>query len=108
MNTAWTSIAYALIYRLKSVTEIQDFSGPVQYVFSRWCFYSAWKVGRLVLILKAKAAPGTPSFRPLCMVDTAGKVEHTSVRLTDAIVSTDNGGPIRPIFHRRHPSSGNL
>ncbi|KAG8325725.1 hypothetical protein J6590_059410 [Homalodisca vitripennis] len=38
-------------------------------------FYSSWKVARLVLIPKAKAAPVTPSLlHPLCMLDTTLKV----------------------------------
>lgn len=38
-------------------------------------FYTKWKVARLVLIEKGKADTGLPSsYRPLCMLDTAGKL----------------------------------
>lgn len=38
-------------------------------------FWSRWKVARLVLISKGKGNPELPSaYRPLCMLDTTGKV----------------------------------
>ena len=51
-------------------------------------FPKCWKVARLVLISKGKGDPESPSaYRPLCMLDTAGKVLEKLIkgRLTDAV-----------------------
>lgn len=68
-------------------------------------FYSSWKVARLVLIPKAKSNPGTPSsFRPLCMLDTTGKVleKLLRARLTGAIVSAGGLSPHQHGFRSGH------
>src|SRR5204862_5770127 len=68
-------------------------------------FFSAWKVARLVLIPKAKTTPGTPSsFRPLCMLDMAGKVleKLLCVRLTEAIVSAGDLSPQQHGYRTGH------
>lgn len=51
-------------------------------------FPETWKVQRLVLISKGKGTPGTASaYRPLCMLDTAGKLLEKLLkpRLAEAI-----------------------
>jgi hypothetical protein len=51
-------------------------------------FPTQWKVQRLVLISKGKGDPETPSaYRPLCMLDTAGKLLERLLkpRLTQAV-----------------------
>ena len=68
-------------------------------------FHSSWKMARLVLIPKAKAATGTPSsFRPLCMLDTTGKVLEKLIRarLTEAIVSAGDLSPQQHGFRSGH------
>ncbi|KAG8297752.1 hypothetical protein J6590_028585 [Homalodisca vitripennis] len=64
--------------------------------------YSEWKVTRLDLIPKAKAALGsTPStFRPLCMLDTVGKTDRGDrlCGVATAVARFLN----RPLYHHRH------
>ena len=53
-------------------------------------FPSCWKTSRLVLIGKGKGDPDLPSsYRPLCMLDTAGKVLEKLIRsrLNSAVVA---------------------
>lgn len=53
-------------------------------------FASPWKVARLVLINKGKGSPDSPSsYRPLCMLNTAGKVMEKLIkaRLQKAILA---------------------
>lgn len=72
---------------------------------SEGVFFSSWKVARLVLIPKAKGDPGAPSsFRPLCMLDTAGKVLEKMLRsrLTEAIVSAGDLSPQQHGFRPGH------
>lgn len=59
-------------------------------------FSSRWKSARLVLISKGKGDPCLPSsYRPLCMLDTAGKVFEKLIRtrLTAAIQSAGDLSP---------------
>ena len=50
-------------------------------------FLKRWKIQRLVLVGKGKGGPNsTLAYRPLCMLDTAGKLlEHLRPRLVAAI-----------------------
>jgi len=68
-------------------------------------FCTIWKVARLVLIPKGKGDPGAPSsFRPLCMLDTAGKVleKMLRTRLAQAIVSAGDLSPQQHGFRSGH------
>lgn len=59
-------------------------------------FSHRWKTSRLVLISKGKGDPETPSYyRPLCMLDTAGKVleKLLKTRLQRAIVAAGDLSP---------------
>lgn len=59
-------------------------------------FYSKWKIARLVLISKGKGDAEAPSsYRPLCMLDTAGKVLEGLIktRLKTAIKSAGDLSP---------------
>lgn len=59
-------------------------------------FCTSWKTARLVLIGKGKGDPALPSFyRPLCMLDTAGKVLERLLRprLLAAIAAAGNLSP---------------
>lgn len=56
-------------------------------------FSTKWKIARLVLINKGKGDPELPqSYRPLCMLDTAGKAMEKLIkaRLTRAIEDAGN------------------
>lgn len=56
-------------------------------------FYDKWKEARLVLIDKGKGEPGTPSnYRPLCMLDTAGKVYEKLIKLRLTPAIEEGGG----------------
>ncbi|GJQ65282.1 hypothetical protein Trydic_g7403 [Trypoxylus dichotomus] len=56
-------------------------------------FPTRWKVARLVLITKKQGAPDDPStYRPLCMLDTAGKVLERLIRTRLQAVMEDAGG----------------
>lgn len=66
---------------------------------SQGVFPEIWKRQRLVLISKGKGDPATPSaYRPLCMLDTAGKLLERMLkpRLTAAI---NNAGGLSPRQH---------
>lgn len=59
-------------------------------------FSSRWKIARLVLIGKGKGDPALPSsYRPLCMLDTAGKVLEKLIksRLKTAIQAAGDLSP---------------
>ncbi|GJQ69249.1 hypothetical protein Trydic_g19860 [Trypoxylus dichotomus] len=56
-------------------------------------FPTRWKVARLVLITKKHGDPDDPStYRPLCMLDTAGKVLERLIRTRLQAVMEDAGG----------------
>ncbi|GJQ83619.1 hypothetical protein Trydic_g19943, partial [Trypoxylus dichotomus] len=56
-------------------------------------FATRWKVARLVLITKKQGDPDDPStYRPLCMLDTAGKVLERLIRTRLQAVMEDAGG----------------
>lgn len=56
-------------------------------------FSSSWKVQRLVLLDKGKGPPVTPSsYRPLCMLDTAGKVLEKLIRIRLNVAVEAAGG----------------
>ncbi|GJQ70297.1 hypothetical protein Trydic_g22735 [Trypoxylus dichotomus] len=56
-------------------------------------FPTCWKVARLVLITKKQGDPDDPStYRPLCMLDTAGKVLERLIRTRLQAVMEDAGG----------------
>ncbi|GJQ88349.1 hypothetical protein Trydic_g5533, partial [Trypoxylus dichotomus] len=56
-------------------------------------FPTRWKVARLVLITKKQGDPDDPStYRPLCMLDTAGKVLERLIRTRLQAVMEDAGG----------------
>ncbi|GJQ70535.1 hypothetical protein Trydic_g22938 [Trypoxylus dichotomus] len=56
-------------------------------------FPTRWKVARLVLITKKQGDPDDPStYRPLCMLDTAGKVLERFIRTRLQAVMEDAGG----------------
>ena len=70
-------------------------------------FFKQWKVQRLVLISKRRSDLNTASvYRPLCMLDTAGKVPEkiTRPRLQSAIEAT-GGLSDRQYGFRPGPSS---
>lgn len=61
-------------------------------------FSARWKVSRLVLISKGKGDPEMPSsYRPLCMLDTAGKVFEKLIRsrLNTAIQAAGDLSPLQ-------------
>lgn len=56
-------------------------------------FPTRWKVARLVLISKGKGDPDNPSaYRPLCMLDTAGKLLERLIRSRLNAAVKDAGG----------------
>lgn len=70
--------------------------GMYNACLSAGVFPKRWKVARLVLVGKGKGDPELPSYyRPLCMLDTAGKVLEKMLRsrLQSAI---ENGGGLSP------------
>lgn len=72
-------------------------------------FPSQWKKARLVLIPKGKGDPNSPSsFRPLCMLDTAGKMMESllKIRLTSAIESEGGLSPRQHGFRKGHSTIG--
>lgn len=59
-------------------------------------FPSRWKVARLVLVSKGKGDPDSPSaYRPLCMLDTAGKLLERLIkhRLKEAVHAAGDLSP---------------
>lgn len=66
-------------------------------------FPKTWKLQQLVLISKGKGDPNSPSaYRPLCLLDTAGKLYERLLkpRLKEAI---DNGGGLSDRQHGFRP-----
>ena len=56
-------------------------------------FCRRWKLQRLTLISKGKGIPGTPSaYRPLCMLDTAGKLLERLLKPRLVAAVADAGG----------------
>lgn len=73
-----------IVYQLNPELLLQMYNSCL----SEGVFSSRWKTARLVLISKGKGDPELPSsYRPLCMLDTAGKVFEKLIRarLTAAI-----------------------
>lgn len=68
-------------------------------------FPSRWKRSRLVLLSKGKGDPDTPSaYRPLCMLDTAGKLFERllKARLQTAIEAAGGLSPRQHGFRKGH------
>lgn len=60
---------------------------------SEGVFPEIWKVQRLVLISKGKGTPGTPAaYRPLCMLDTAGKLLEKMLKYRLVMEIENSGG----------------
>ncbi|KRK05561.1 uncharacterized protein Dyak_GE27431 [Drosophila yakuba] len=70
-------------------------------------FPDTWKLQRLVLISKGKGDPLTPSaYRPLCMLNTTGKLEKMiKPRLSAAI---ERGGGLSPRQHGFRPGRSTI
>ena len=64
------------------------FKGTFNACLSEGIFPAQWKIQRLIMLFKANKPPDEPSsYRPLCMLDIAGKLFERiiSVRLEAAI-----------------------
>src|SRR5204862_7589276 len=70
-------------------------------------FPSRWKTARLALISKGKGDPESPSaYRPLCMLDTAGKLFERLLTPTVQLATQAAGGlsPRPHRFPKGHPT----
>lgn len=62
-------------------------------------FPRIWKIQRLVLIGKGKGDPATPSaYRPLCMLDTIGKLFERMIKMR-LLSTVENAGGLSPRQH---------
>ncbi len=93
----------ALKLAIRTIPEL--FANVFESCLNEGVFPARWKKQRLVLLPKGKKPPEDPSsYRPLCMLDTAGKILERVIsgRLQEAIVRSGDLAELQYGFRKAH------